>query len=38
MRNNKRERQGVRQGVEKRLYKECYVYINKRFRVANIER
>ena len=33
MRNNKRERQGV----EKKFYKECYVYINKRFRVANIE-
>ena len=34
MRNNKRERQGV----EKKFYKECYVYINKRFRVTNIER
>ena len=34
MRNNKRERQGV----EKKFYKECYVYINKRFRFVVIER
>ena len=33
MRNNKRERQGV----EKKFYKECYVYINKRFRVVDIK-
>ena len=31
--NNK----GERQGTEKRFYRECYVYINTRFRITIIE-